>query len=103
MTATWRHVGGTAKTVLKGAIYVYQLLLSPVLGNNCRFHPNCSSYAMEAVDQHGPLSGSWMAVRRICRCNPWHPGGVDPVPEHPDRDNTKNEPMTLAPGGSAGQ
>jgi len=59
----------------------YRLLLSPWLGNHCRFYPSCSSYAMTAVERHGALRGSAMSVARLLRCHPWHPGGVDPVPE----------------------
>ena len=58
----------------------YQLLLSPMLGQNCRFYPSCSSYAIEAVQVHGAARGGWLAARRLCRCHPWHAGGVDPVP-----------------------
>jgi putative membrane protein insertion efficiency factor len=65
------------------AIYLirgYQLLLSPVLGNNCRFHPTCSEYAIDSIRTHGLLRGSWLAVRRIGRCHPWGGTGHDPVP-----------------------
>jgi len=58
----------------------YQLLLSPLLGNNCRFHPTCSGYAMEAVRTHGVVRGLWLASRRIGRCHPWGGHGHDPVP-----------------------
>lgn len=58
----------------------YQLLLSPLLGQHCRFYPSCSQYAIEAVEQHGSLPGLWLATKRLLRCHPWHPGGVDPVP-----------------------
>jgi putative membrane protein insertion efficiency factor len=58
----------------------YQLFLSPLLGNHCRFYPTCSQYALEAIEQHGVLRGTWMGCRRLLRCHPWHPGGVDPVP-----------------------
>jgi len=58
----------------------YQLLISPVLGNHCRFYPSCSQYAIEAVDRHGVLRGGGLALRRLSRCHPWHPGGFDPVP-----------------------
>ncbi|MFO1429377.1 MAG: membrane protein insertion efficiency factor YidD [Candidatus Competibacteraceae bacterium] len=62
----------------------YQLVLSPLLGNHCRFYPSCSHYAVEAIERHGPWRGSLLAVRRLLRCHPWHPGGIDPVPE-PDK------------------
>lgn len=68
------------RAVILMLIRGYQLLLSPVLGNNCRFYPTCSQYAAQAVCEHGALHGSGLALRRICKCHPWHPGGVDPVP-----------------------
>lgn len=61
-------------------IRAYQIALSPFLGASCRFHPSCSSYALEALERHGALRGSWLALRRLSRCHPWHPGGFDPVP-----------------------
>jgi putative membrane protein insertion efficiency factor len=62
------------------AIVVYQRTISPLLGPNCRYYPSCSQYAKEAVLKHGVLRGVNLAVRRIVRCNPWNPGGVDFVP-----------------------
>lgn len=61
-------------------IRVYQWTLSPLIGNQCRFHPTCSQYAMEAIEAHGLCRGSYLALRRIGRCHPFHPGGFDPVP-----------------------
>lgn len=58
----------------------YQYLISPLLGQNCRFYPSCSSYAIEALKLHGAFKGSWLALRRILRCHPLSTGGMDPVP-----------------------
>ncbi len=58
----------------------YQLFISPVLGSHCRFQPTCSQYALEALRTHGALKGAWLALRRVLRCHPLHPGGYDPVP-----------------------
>jgi uncharacterized protein len=68
------------KRVLLALIAAYRLLLSPFLGANCRFYPTCSAYASEAIRIHGSLRGTWLAVIRLLKCHPWHPGGVDPVP-----------------------
>lgn len=61
-------------------IRAYRYLLSPWWGNQCRFDPTCSEYAMQAIEEHGPLRGSWLALRRLTKCHPWHRGGFDPVP-----------------------
>lgn len=58
----------------------YQWVVSPFLGNNCRFYPSCSNYAVEAIEIHGVIKGSYLALARISKCHPWHEGGVDPVP-----------------------
>jgi putative membrane protein insertion efficiency factor len=68
--------------VLKILIRVYQVALSPLLGPNCRYYPTCSQYAIEAIESHGPLAGTWLTIKRISRCHPWHEGGFDPVPGH---------------------
>jgi hypothetical protein len=69
------------KTVLLLLLRAYQLGISPFLGQNCRFYPSCSQYAAEAIREHGALKGGMLATRRVCKCHPWHPGGVDPVPK----------------------
>jgi uncharacterized protein len=63
-----------------GLIRLYQQCISPWLGPRCRFFPSCSHYACEAVERHGFLRGGWLGFRRLLRCHPFHPGGVDPVP-----------------------
>ncbi|MGH3487024.1 MAG: membrane protein insertion efficiency factor YidD [Actinopolymorphaceae bacterium] len=68
------------KTILVVLLKGYRLVVSPLYGQVCRFHPSCSAYALEAVEAHGALRGSWLAARRLARCHPWTPGGYDPVP-----------------------
>lgn len=70
--------------ILTFFISAYRYLLSPFLGNNCRYYPSCSCYAQEAIQRHGAWRGGWLALRRIGRCHPWHAGGVDPVPDKID-------------------
>ncbi|MDO9458211.1 membrane protein insertion efficiency factor YidD [Nocardioides sp.] len=68
------------KYLLIGLLKLYRLLISPLYGEVCRYYPSCSAYALEAVQVHGSIKGSWLAVRRLARCHPWAPGGVDKVP-----------------------
>jgi uncharacterized protein len=68
------------RAFLRILIRAYQRLVSPLLGPRCRFHPSCSQYALEAIDTHGAVRGVWLALRRLLRCHPLHPGGYDPVP-----------------------
>jgi putative membrane protein insertion efficiency factor len=72
------------KALLVAMIRAYSFAISPLLGPHCRFHPTCSAYALEAIEHHGALRGSLLAMRRICRCHPFHPGGADPVPPCPE-------------------
>ena len=68
------------RSLLIALIDGYRLLLSPYFGAQCRFYPTCSAYAREAIHAHGALRGSWLTLRRILKCHPWHAGGVDHVP-----------------------
>jgi hypothetical protein len=68
------------RALLTAFIRLYRLVLSPWMGNQCRFYPTCSVYAEDAIAEHGSLKGTALAVRRLCKCHPWHPGGLDPVP-----------------------
>lgn len=68
------------RALLLGLVKLYRLAVSPMLPPACRFHPSCSTYAAGALERHGALRGSWLAARRVLRCHPWHPGGIDPVP-----------------------
>ena len=66
--------------LLVGLIHLYRYVLSPMLGPSCRFYPSCSEYAQQAIVRYGALRGTWLAGKRLVRCNPWHCGGHDPVP-----------------------
>ncbi|WP_230191109.1 membrane protein insertion efficiency factor YidD [Paenibacillus sp. CECT 9249] len=68
------------KPVFKGLIHFYRKCISPLKPPTCRFYPTCSAYALEAIELHGAAKGSYLAVKRICKCHPFHPGGFDPVP-----------------------
>jgi putative membrane protein insertion efficiency factor len=70
-----------ANALICSGIRGYQRRISPLFGRSCRFHPTCSSYALTSVERFGALRGGWLATKRIARCNPWNPGGFDPVPE----------------------
>jgi uncharacterized protein len=68
------------KKLLLAPIHVYRKFISPLKPPTCRFYPSCSAYALEAIEVHGPAAGSWLALKRICKCHPFHPGGIDYVP-----------------------
>jgi putative membrane protein insertion efficiency factor len=72
-----RHV---FKFIALKTLRLYQIAISPFLGANCRFHPSCSHYAIEAIERFGVVAGSYLALRRLSRCHPMNPGGFDPVP-----------------------
>jgi len=73
-------LGSLVRAALLGLIRLYQLTLSPWLGNPCRYEPTCSHYAAEAIQRHGAVRGVWLAAKRLGRCHPWGGSGYDPVP-----------------------
>ena len=78
-------ISGAISRLLLLLIQAYRLLISPALGPCCRFLPSCSEYATDAIQTHGPLRGSWLALRRVSRCHPFHSSGYDPVPRGEER------------------
>jgi uncharacterized protein len=83
------------QTALIGLVKAYRLLLSPWLGSNCRFEPSCSSYSLQALQQHGAAHGSYLTLRRLVRCQPWCEGGHDAVPP-PNPDSFFSRLLTPA-------
>ena len=75
------------KTVVLRGLRFYSEQISPCLPPHCRFHPSCSRYTREAIEKHGLVQGSYLGVRRILKCHPWHPGGFDPVPENQENNS----------------
>jgi len=81
MKALSKKVGQVVQHGLIRLIKLYRLLFSPWIGRNCRFEPTCSQYTQSAIERFGALKGTWLGVKRLSRCHPWHEGGYDPVPE----------------------
>lgn len=69
------------KAILTLLVRGYRFFISPWLGNHCRYTPSCSEYALGALERHGAFKGTWLSVKRVARCHPWHAGGCDPVPK----------------------
>jgi uncharacterized protein len=95
-------VTGHPRAALLAGIRFYQRAVSPTRPPRCRFVPSCSAYALEAVELHGAARGGWLAVRRLAKCAPWHPGGVDLVPEpalsrHPGTSRAARSSSPAAP------
>lgn len=84
--------------LFRGFVRAYQLVLSPLLGRQCRFLPTCSHYAMEALERHGAMKGGWLAFRRILRCHPFAAAGYDPVPDRGPAPGTSHT-SPAAPAG----
>jgi uncharacterized protein len=83
-----------ATRVLMLLVSAYRRFLSPLLGPQCRFRPTCSAYSLEALQAHGALRGTWLTVRRIARCHPFHPGGYDPVPPRKGHEDNMTSSRT---------
>ena len=91
-TSVVGRLRAVAVAVLVAPIRLYRVAVSPLkITPSCRFHPTCSAYAEQAIVVHGPLRGSWFAVRRLLRCHPFHPGGLDPVPPARSRGARRTE------------
>ncbi len=71
----------TSRRIFIKLVKGYQYLISPILGNNCRYYPTCSAYMIEAIERFGIIKGTWMGLKRLSRCHPFHEGGIDLVPE----------------------
>ena len=84
MSAVFERLLQVPSLLAIAAIRGYQLLISPMLGPTCRFSPSCSHYACACLRDHGMVRGSWLTLRRLSRCHPWHPGGYDPPPARLD-------------------
>lgn len=83
--------------LLLSPIAFYRRFISPLKAtSSCRFHPTCSAYAMEAIQTHGVARGSWLALRRILKCHPFHPGGLDPVPPRSSQEKSAESPTSEA-------
>jgi uncharacterized protein len=78
VSAIGRFIWHLPRMLLVGLVRLYQLTLSPLVGQQCRFQPTCSAYFIEAVQKYGAVRGTFRGIRRICRCHPFHPGGYDP-------------------------
>jgi putative membrane protein insertion efficiency factor len=86
-----KHLIALPSLLLVGIIRLYQRMVSPFLGSNCRFHPSCSNYCIEALREHGMVRGLWLGMKRISKCHPFHSGGYDPVPPSKNK-STRRKP-----------
>jgi putative membrane protein insertion efficiency factor len=87
------------KKVLQVPIHVYRKFISPLKPPTCRFYPTCSQYALEALEEHGAVKGSWLAAKRIAKCHPFHPGGIDKVPPSAKRRAEETREQTMEKAG----
>ncbi len=86
-----RQLSRFGRHCLIGFIKLYQTLISPFIGQNCRFEPTCSYYTQHAIARHGVFKGGWLGIKRIARCHPWHAGGFDPVPPSKPLSTVSND------------
>jgi hypothetical protein len=97
---SWRSALRFIARIPSGALLVflrgYQLFISPLTPPTCRFYPSCSQYGVIAVTRHGAVCGTWLTVRRLLRCNPWNPGGIDDVPPARDRHSLHHHVASAA-------
>ncbi|WP_156688675.1 membrane protein insertion efficiency factor YidD [Mycobacterium sp. Marseille-P9652] len=93
--------GAAAVRVVVFVINLYRHMVSPLRPPTCRFIPTCSHYAVDALTEHGLVRGGWLAVARLAKCGPWHPGGWDPVPERQDLDDTSDARVRPAARGES--
>lgn len=84
------------RNICVAILVVYRAVISPLYGDVCRYYPSCSSYALQAIQQHGMVRGMWLGARRILRCHPWAAGGVDDIPEPQSRLATTRAGFVLA-------
>lgn len=96
---TWTPARVLAQPLV-GLVWLYQRLISPLLPPTCRFYPSCSAYSIEALQRFGPLKGTWLTVRRLGRCNPWNPGGIDNVPATWAGRHVRDESLPGSPAAS---
>ena len=90
------------RLLLIGLLRAYRLVISPLYGQVCRYHPTCSAYALEAVTEHGSVRGTWLTVRRLGRCHPWAAGGYDPVPPARSSADSSRVPAGSSPSPQQG-
>ena len=84
------QLGLAMRKLFMAIIKCYQFVLSPLLGQNCRFQPTCSEYALEAINRFGVIKGGYLSLRRLIKCHPFHSGGFDPVPEYSENEAQKS-------------
>lgn len=89
------------KYILIGLLRLYRLVISPLYGDVCKFYPSCSAYALEAVQVHGSIKGTWLAIRRVGRCTPWTSGhGHDPVPPRGEKPHPRTSQSARVSAGT---